>query len=204
MSKLANNVLFGIDRVVLGSLGRLLWANRKVNTSLRQVREKGLPDNDNRLNLPSIVIEEAYNADKQRLERIEDKAKNNVFAVAIAISVLTAGIGFYGKGGPLANQCVYMRGTAALLLAVAMVFLLLCAVLSLVGYKTAEVYHPDLEDRAELSGDRKWLLTLLQCLELNRKIIIIRSNYLTASMNCLVNGATAVAFFFLLILLSIL
>lgn len=197
------SILLGIDRILLGSLAFLLLANSKVKRSLANARAKGICDNDNRLALPSKVLEEAFGAHKKRLERIEDKAKNNVFAVAIAISVLTAGVGFYAKDSPLADECVFIKGAAAILLVAAMIYLLLSAVLSLHSYKVGQIYYPNLEDRPELSEGKEWQRGLLVCLEMNQKIILIRANCLTTSMNCLVNGMVAVSIFFLFVLWSL-
>jgi len=201
--QMMKTILLGIDRILLGSLVNLLRANRKVKRSLANTRDKGICDNDNRLGLPSKVLEKAFDTHKKRLERIEDKAKNNVFVVAIAISILTAGIGFYGTDSPLADECVFLKSAASILLVAAMILLLLSGVLSLHSYKVGQVYYPDLEDRPELSGGNEWLRGLLLCLEMNQKIILIRANCLTTSMNCLGNGIIAVAIFFLLVLWSV-
>lgn len=194
------SIVLGIDRILLGSLGRLLWANSRVTRTLSNLVDRGICDNDKRLELPDSVLEENFDADKRRLERIEDKAKNNVFVVAIAISVLTAGIGFYGKDSPLADECLYIKGAAAILLIAAMIYLLLSALFSLHSYRVGRIYYPELDDRPELSGDKEWQRVLLLCIELNRKIITIRGNCLTSSMNCLANGIVAVAIFFFLVL----
>ena len=197
------SIVFFIDRILLGSLGRLLWANGKVKHSLANAIDRGISDNDERLRLPGTVLEEAFDNHKKRLERIEDKAKNNVFVVAIAISVLTAGVGFYAQDSPLADECVYLKWTAAILLVAAMFYLLLSAVLSLQSYKVGEVHYPNLEDRPELSEGNEWQRGLLHCLEMNQKIILIRANCLTASMNCLINGIVTVSIFFLVVLSAI-
>jgi hypothetical protein len=199
---MTKRLFLAIDRYVLGSLGRLIWANRKVNASLAGLRTGGLRDDDPRLTIAAGAIEEAHAAEIRRLQRIEDKAMNNVFVVAIAISILTAGIGFYGKDNPLAAQCSFVKGAAGILLTLAMSFLLLSAILAFRGYRIVRLYEPDLNDRSELCEDKKWKQTLLQCIELNRKVITIQSNYVTASIDYLIRGLIVAGFFFLLILRS--
>jgi hypothetical protein len=160
-------------------------------------------ENDNRINLPVDTIERYIARDIRRLERIEDKSKTNVFAAGIGVTLLTSVMALYANDRPFAQLGVTARYVSIVVFAVAIVSSFVSAIMSLRAYRVGMVNYPDLHDQPPLCAEQDTKRALLDCLDLNRLVIIQRANCLTVAMNLLVNAVIALALFVLFVVAAV-
>ena len=185
-----------LDNLLAGSMIRLAMANHGIRQQLSRMEGRLADAEDPRLELEAEWIEVDMRTDIQRMERIEDKARNNAFAIAVAVTVLTAGIGLIRPSETLPAAGSIFRWATAGMLLMAMWFLLLSGIFSLRAYKVSALESPGLRDRVDHSGDADWRRLLLRQLDRNRLTVTLKTNYFSASMDCLRNGIIVVGVFF--------
>ncbi len=198
--RLAVGLVVGLDYLLLGSLGACIRAHRRLSCGLARCCENGAPEGDERLQLSIDVIQRHFDEDKHRLERIEDKARNNVFAVGAGLALLTPAIAFCRDEKIITQMARAPRIGCIVLLGVGISYFLVSAIMSLRSYRVGQVYRPDLKGQPPLLADEPAKRELLNCLELNRLIIIERANCLSVAMSLLRNAIVCVGLFLLVTL----
>jgi hypothetical protein len=174
-----------------GTLPELFSAQRRVESKRKERQERTVPDGDQRLHVPAPKLEAQLEAERDRITRIEDKARGTVVGITIAVSVVGAGIGMFSKDEIFDSGRVLPILAAAVLL-LGLGYFLASGWLALLAYAASPVHTPDLGDRPEareggrgsssaVSGDDlTWRKTLLDCLELNRLLATAKTNRFSA------------------------
>ncbi len=194
---------------IAGTLPELLSAQQIVEAKRKERQNRTISDDDQRLRVPAPTLEAQVQAERDRIARIEDKARGTVVGITIAVSVAGAGIGMFTKdgifegGGPL-------RIGAAVVLVFGLLFFLASGWLALLAYAASPLHTPDIGDRPETRStenttspepsddDIVWRSILLDCLELNRFLATAKTNRFSASIMLLRNGLVSIFFFALL------
>lgn len=175
-----------IDSLLFGSFFDLHRASKLLQAKIQECKETQF-ELDPRLELSEEKHNSELSASIERIERIEDKASKSLPGITLAIAVLGATSKI---DGTLACYPMSVRIVAAVLLMLAMAYLLGSGWLALQAYKTGLIYRPSLND---LVHDKsKQAMKILYCIEQNYRVGTMRSNQLVASFNCIRNGIMAI------------
>lgn len=191
-----------------GTLPELLSAQRRVESKRKERQERTVPDDDQRLHVPAPKLEAQLDVERERIARIEDKARGTLVGITIAVSVAGAGIGLFSKDGVFDDGGVLTLSTAAVLV-LGLGYFLGSGWLAISAYAVSPLHTPDLADRPEarasnstsaepVDDDPVWRKSLLDCLDLNRFLATAKTNRFSASITLLRNGLVSIFLFALL------
>jgi hypothetical protein len=200
---------------IAGTVPELLAKRTLVEARRRAREESAITDDDPRLRVPASAIEASVELDRNRIARIEDKARGTVVGITIAVSIAGAGIAMFGKDGILdsGSALTYLAATTLVL---GLIYFLLSGWFALSAYAASPLHVPDVQDRPETrkaspsigdsatgpGDDETWRRTLLDCLDLNRFLAIDKTNRFSASIELLRNGLVSVLLFAVLAVVS--
>lgn len=194
---------------VAGTLPELFSAQRIVEAKRKERQGRTISDDDQRLRVPAPKLEAQVQEERDRIARIEDKARGTVVGITIAVSVAGAGIGMFATDG-IFDSAGPLRIGAAIVLVFGLLFFLASGWLALLAYAASPLHTPDIGDRPETRAtenpvssepsddDPVWRRTLLDCLELNRFLATAKTNRFSASITLLRNGLVSIFLFALL------
>ncbi len=171
---------------------------KRAGTIEGSLEDEGVPNSDPRLTVRSEVILAHYDAERDRLRQIDDKAKSNLLGVTVAFSVVFAGFGVLtGQGtrplfvGSLGLLCHLFLGAGVL-------SLILGGAFAIRALEIRRIGTFDIED--QLLADRSKRRIWLACIDLNRCTGTVRANSVHVSNRCIRNGIISLSVFVLLIL----
>lgn len=194
---------------IAGTVPELSSKQRLVELRRRDRERNAIPPDDRRLLVPALKLEAQVEAERNRIARIEDKARGTVVGITIAVSVAGAGIGMFSRNG-IFNVGGVLTYSAAFVLVLGLGYFLGSGWLALSAYAATPLHTPDLRDRPETraanpsaSGqsaatpddDTTWRNTLLDCLDLNRFLATKKTNLFSASITLLRNGLLSIFLF---------
>jgi hypothetical protein len=194
--------MFWLVDQVLGSIPSLIRASSKLAKSVAEKQRVGISANDSRLKIPTEDLKAELEADIKRLEGIEDKAKSTILGVALSVSLASPAILLLVQQDVFADETLTIRVTSAIILVVAIAFLLISGYLSLSGYRVGQLSRPGLKDHEVIITAEEARIIVLYCIDLNVLRIIQKANLLSASMDCLRNGLMLILVFLLLAAMS--
>lgn len=187
---------------ILGSIPSLMRANSILNNKIKARLRTSTPKNDPRLKISEGELREYLELDIKRLERIEDKAKSTVLGVAVSVSLASPGILLLVQTDVFADEAYSIRIVSAIILMLAILFLLISGYFALSGYKVGKIFLPQPTHHSSLIKEREAKRNVLDCIELNQIRVIQNANLLSASMDCLRNGLFLVLIFLLFATIS--
>lgn len=190
-----------IDSVLLGSACTL----RRANKLLQEKIDRCCVDQfkyDPRLECLLDNLEARLTISIQRLERIENKAMGTLLGVVVAIAVFGAASRLMGSDGMFASRSYAFQILTAALLIVAMLYLFASGFLALGAYRVGQVFRPELIDRTPPADKIHQKIVLVYSIEQNQRVATMRSNRLSASFTCLMNGLVVVLMLGVLIVVA--
>lgn len=196
--------LAGVLDQFTGFLCSAIGAEKRVEKKISDLESKleaeEIDWNDPRILLPIDTLRSQLDKEAKRRSGVEDKAKKNLTALAVAASVTTASIALMTstEGSKLFRNPVGF--VAAFALVVGTMFLIAAVLGALKALKISRIYDLTLADEARRDGARAAILLL--CLELNQLRTTIRSNWVYASDSCIRNALLALGLFGLLAISS--
>jgi hypothetical protein len=181
-----------VSEYLLGSVPRILAVNRKVAKRIRKLSSLELPHQDPRASVSLEKVRKHHENELSRRKILEDKAKTNVTAVTIAVSVLFSGLTMLGN-----EKLVEAAGTTRIALIVALVFcvanFVLGGLFAMWVLQVGPLYSISLSQ--ELLEDKEQVVFLLRAIELNQLETTARYNWLTASYYCIRNAVFTLSVF---------
>lgn len=189
-----------VDSAIFGSIFTLWKANKKVEKKISECKPEQF-DKDERLGLPLEYLKSELRMSVERLEKIEKKATSTLLGVAVALAVFSATFSLFSANGPLAGYPDVIQRVVAVVLLLAMLYLLSSGLLALSAYKVGQVFRPNMDDRAPLSKAEWEKMVIIFSIDQNQRIGTLRSNRMSASFACLRNGLLSVLLLGVLIVL---
>ena len=192
---------------VAGTVPELCSKQKQVESKWSARKSVTVPDDDHRLRVPAARLEEAVEAERARIGRIEDKARGTVVGTTIAVSVAGAGIGMFAREGIFSSggPATYL---AAGVLLIGLAYFLGSGWLAVSAYAVSPLCQPRLEDRPEaratdcsgsssaaLDDDAPWRRELIDSLDLNQLLATMKVNRFSASIMLLRNGLISILLF---------
>jgi hypothetical protein len=172
-------------------------AERAVERKIAELEAKQNADDldweDARAQLPLEALRRRHENEKARQHGIEDKAKKNLTALAVAAGVTTAGIGLMAgrESSQLFHNAVGLAAGSALL--AGSTFFIVGVLTALRALTIAKTYDLTLEDETRGKGAQASLL--VSCIDLNQLRTTIRTNWVYASDACIRNALVALVLF---------
>lgn len=142
-------------------------------------------------------------AEAERRKGIDDKAKSNLMAITLSITVLLGGLNSVGRN-ELAPTTAGLWGALSLfLLILGVAYLMFAGLKAIDALRIAKTFTPSPEDESGLT-EVKRKAQLLWCLGQNQRISLIRTNSVSVSHQALVNGIVCLAILVVVIALRML
>jgi hypothetical protein len=142
-------------------------------------------------------------AEAERRKGIDDKAKSNLMAITLSITVLLGGLNSVGKN-ELAPATSNLWSSLALgLLILGVAYLMFAGLKAIDALRIAETFNPSPEDESGLP-EVKRKAQLLWCLGQNQRISLLRTNSVSVSHQSLINGIVCLAILVVVIALRML
>jgi hypothetical protein len=196
MGTLGNKIFLLVSELLLGSIPQLVAANKKVSKNLKKRKKLGPSDQDPGASLPLEKVRKHHEHELSRRKNLEDKAKTNITAVTIAVTVLFSGLTLLGN-----DKIITASGTTRTTLICVLVFcvvnFILGGLFAMWALQVGELWLPGLSH--ELLDEREQAAHLLYAIELNQLETIIRYNWLSASYYCIRNAVFTLSVLVLII-----
>ena len=181
----------------MGGTFLLAKSNRSVGRKIAYL-ERNEPEvtygvSSNQL-LPKNVLVGYLDQELSRRRGIEDKAKTNALAIAVAFSAMLVGVGFASRWvGTNDPQEDWMIWFVVGLQIVGILFLLTGGLFALSALRIAKTYMWVLADDQKYMTAEAINVKLSWRLEVNQHITLLKSNLVHASYGCIRNGVIAFA-----------
>jgi|GEM_PF-6923179 len=201
MGALNSKMLNYTSGILLGATPQLLAANQKVAKRMRKLSVSEISSQDPRAAVPLEKVQEYHENELSRRKALEDKAKTNVTAVTIAISVLFSGLTVVGN-----DKIIATSGAMRSILICALIFCVANFVLGgLFAMRTLQAGPlQSLSLNHELLDEKERVGILLRAIDLNEMDTMIRYNWLSASYRCIKNAVFALSSFVVIVTMHIL
>ena len=181
--------------------GSLFLANDKVGQKIKKLAETGddmlLDYMSGYRDLQVAEIEKLYAQTLSIKGTLEGKLQAFLFSVAIGVTVLTSSLAFL-YGSAFAHYSLFVKVCVVLLLGVVILLMLLGGYFAIrtIG-KQISIYT---QGPLDLAAPRDEYMRILAInTELNSLTNILRSNYMHASLHCILNAISVVFVFFVVV-----
>lgn len=131
-------------------------------------------------------------AEAERRKGVDDKAKSNLMAITLGITVLLGGLNSVGRTELRSTTTGPWGAISLLLLIGGVAYLMFAGLMALVALRIAETATPSPADESGVS-EVKRKAQLLWCLEQNQRITLKRTNSVSVSQQFMVNGIVCLA-----------
>ncbi len=170
MGALDNKIFTLTSELLLGTLPQVLLANKKVSKQLKKLKKLDLPEQDPRTSLPLEKVRKHHEHELSRRRTLEDKAKTNITAVTIAVSILFSGLTLLGN-----DKIIAASGSTRTILICALVFcvanFVLGGLFALWALQVGALYSPTLSQ--ELWDDKDQAAYLLMSEEFSAQPMML-------------------------------
>ena len=128
----------------------------------------------------------------ERRKGIDDKAKSNLMAITLSITLLLGGLNSVGRRELSSTTTGPWEALSLLLLILGVAYLMFAGLKAIDALRILETYTPSPTDESGVS-DVQRKAKLLWCLEQNHRMSLIRTNSVSVSHQSMVNGIVCVA-----------
>ncbi len=145
------------------------------------------------------AIEASHKNEIERKKTIEDKAKANLLAITVSVSLMLGTIGLILKNETtiISNKDLLFGMT--FMFSVGVLYFLWGGLAALSSIRTGEFGEIFINDEVKINGDEtKKKAELVNCIELNTILTMERSNYIDSSYVGIRNGIICLVVFFIL------
>ncbi len=181
---------------ITGGLFEVSGSNRTLQRKIETLKNENpssLYVGDERARLAIDALKHYLEVEDARRGVIEDKAKINVLGVTLAFGVMFAGLATLTPNSEGSGCESDLLGLLLIPLMSGVLYLLMGGWVALRALRVGRVFLWDLEDDAEIQTDELKAAKILLCIDLNRNIMIQKSNRVEASYRCIRNGILVLA-----------
>lgn len=191
-----------ISRLIIDIILCGFPSSRKARTRIKIERAKARESfQDGIAQLSQIAdklrIEDVYRYTANEAERrrsIDEKAKSNLMAITLSITLLIGGLISGGRREPNVSTSGAWEVLTLFLLVLGVVYLMFSGLMAIDALRIMETDSPSPKDEAK-SSPLQWKALLLWSLEQNQQMSLIRTNSISVSHQSMVNGIVCLAMY---------
>jgi len=145
------------------------------------------------------AIEASHKNEIERKKTIEDKAKANLLAITVSVSLMLGIVGLILKKETTIIPNKDLLFWMTIMFSVGVLYFLWGGVVALSSIRTGEFGEIFINDEVKINGDEtKKKAELLNCIELNTILTMERSNFIDSSYVGIRNGIICLVVFFIM------
>lgn len=135
----------------------------------------------------------------RRVKSIEGKARANLLAIALGVTVLFSVLNFATGQGLATTVPIWLRSVFFVLVVVAVGYLIIGGLMALNSLRLRAMYTPSLQDEAETDVEMRMVMASW-AIKQNERTLRLRANSLSVSFDGIRNGIISLVLAFLLAL----